>query len=137
MRRVTNTNLLFWLLIKLIKALTEHFLQRNVPLRHLINAKPPVLSWRRFAFNEVNDLAQWVKWCLKQLSKNDLRCFVCLGGSEKKNSCGQFSFVVIIKKIRFSKLNWWAIMMFITKTSFKRSKFYGSFSIFFSISFYK
>ena len=53
MRRVTNTNLLFW--IYLIKALTEHFLQGNVPLRHLLNAKPPFMSWRRSAINDLND----------------------------------------------------------------------------------
>ena len=54
MRRVTNTNLLFW--VNLPKpSLTEHFLQGNVPLRHLLNAKPPFISWRRSAFNEVND----------------------------------------------------------------------------------
>ena len=28
----------------LTKALTEHFLQGNVPLRHLLNAKPPFMS---------------------------------------------------------------------------------------------
>ena len=35
----------------------EHFLQGNVPIRHLINSKPLFLSWRRSAFNEVNDCA--------------------------------------------------------------------------------
>ena len=54
MRRVTNTNLLFWINLPV---LTEHFLQANVPLSHLLNAKPPFISWWRPAFNEVNDSA--------------------------------------------------------------------------------
>ena len=37
----------------------EHFL--HVPLRHLINAKPPFMSWWRSAFNEVNDWAPETK----------------------------------------------------------------------------
>ena len=45
MRRITNA------------ALTENFLQGNVPLRHLLNVKPPIMSWWRSAFNEVNDSA--------------------------------------------------------------------------------
>ena len=53
MRRVTNTNLL--------KALTEHFLG-NVPLRHLLNVKPPFMSGRKSAFNEVNDWALDEVW---------------------------------------------------------------------------
>ena len=53
MRRVTNTNLLFW--VTLPKALTEHFLHANVPLRHLLNAKSLFIPWRRSAYNEVND----------------------------------------------------------------------------------
>ena len=32
----------------------EHFLQGNIPLRHLLNAKPPFNYERRSAFNEVN-----------------------------------------------------------------------------------
>ena len=55
MRRVTNANILLW--INLPKRLTKHFPQGNVPLRHLLNAKPPFLSWQRCAFNEVNDWA--------------------------------------------------------------------------------
>ena len=51
MRRVTNTHLLFWV------HLTEHFLQGNVPLNHLLNAKPPFMYWQRSAFNEVNNWA--------------------------------------------------------------------------------
>ena len=46
------------LLSLLTKALTEHFLQGNIPLRHLLNAKPPftcVLT--EICFNEVNDWA--------------------------------------------------------------------------------
>ena len=35
----------------------EHFLQGNIPLRHLLNAKPPFISWPRSTFNEVNDWA--------------------------------------------------------------------------------
>ena len=38
-------------------ALIEHYIQENVPLRHLLNTKPPFMSWRRSAFNEVNDWA--------------------------------------------------------------------------------
>ena len=45
------------LLSRLTKALTEHFLQGNVPLRHLLNAKLPFMSWWRSALNEVNDWA--------------------------------------------------------------------------------
>ena len=50
----------------------EHFLQGNVPLRHLLNAKPAFMSWRRTAFNEVNDWAQSVDfrnnvWCTMNL----------------------------------------------------------------------
>ena len=41
----------------LLRALTEHFLQGNVLLRHLLNAKPPFMSCRRSAFDEVNDCA--------------------------------------------------------------------------------
>ena len=55
MRRVTNTNLLFW--VSDSRALTEHFLQGNVPLRHLLKTKPLIVSWWRSAFNEVNDWA--------------------------------------------------------------------------------
>ena len=43
MRRVTNTNILFW--VKLTKALMEHFLQENFPLRCLTNAKPPFILY--------------------------------------------------------------------------------------------
>ena len=43
----------------LTKALIEHVLQGNVPIRYLINAKPLLhrwlISWRRSTFNEVND----------------------------------------------------------------------------------
>ena len=35
----------------------EHFLQGNVQLRHLLNAKPSFISCLRSAFNEVNDRA--------------------------------------------------------------------------------
>ena len=45
------------LLSQLTKALPYHFLQRNVPLRHLLNAKPLFMSWQWSAFNEVNDWA--------------------------------------------------------------------------------
>ena len=38
------------------KALTEHFFQGNILLMHLINAKPTFISWRRSAFNEVNEV---------------------------------------------------------------------------------
>ena len=48
---VTNTNLLLWVY------LTERFLQGSVPLRHRLNVKPPLMSWQRSAFNEVNDRA--------------------------------------------------------------------------------
>ena len=57
MRRVTNTNLLFWVNLWLTKALMEYFLHGNISLRHMLNAKPPFMSWRRSAFNEVNDWA--------------------------------------------------------------------------------
>ena len=53
------------LLILLTKPFTEHFLQVNVPLRHLLNSKPPFMSRQRSAFNEVND---WVH-------SPDKRCF--------------------------------------------------------------
>ena len=43
------------LLSKLTKALTEHFLKVNVPLRHLLNVKPQFMSCQRSVFNEVND----------------------------------------------------------------------------------
>ena len=33
----------------------EHFLQGNVPLSHLLNAKAQFKSWWRSVFNEVND----------------------------------------------------------------------------------
>ena len=44
------------------QALMEHFLQGNIPLRYLLNAKSPFMSWQRSAFNEVNDWAQcyWI-----------------------------------------------------------------------------
>ena len=45
------------LLSKITKALTEQFLQGIIPLSHQLNAKPPFMSWRRSAFNEVNDWA--------------------------------------------------------------------------------
>ena len=35
----------------------EYFLQGNVPLRPLLNTKPPFKSWQRSALNEVNDWA--------------------------------------------------------------------------------
>ena len=41
MRRVTITNLLFF---NFTNALTEHFIQENVLLRHLLNAEPPFMS---------------------------------------------------------------------------------------------
>ena len=53
MRRVTNTCLLFWFNLP-TKSLTEHFLQGNVPLRHLINAKNPFMSRRRSAIIKVS-----------------------------------------------------------------------------------
>ena len=31
----------------------EHFIQWNVPLRHLLNVKTQFISWQRSAFNEV------------------------------------------------------------------------------------
>ena len=37
--------------------LTEQFLQGNVPLSCLVNAKPPFMSWQISAFNEVNEWA--------------------------------------------------------------------------------
>ena len=37
-------NYKYSLLSYLTKALTEHFLQGNVPLGHLLNAKPPFMS---------------------------------------------------------------------------------------------
>ena len=58
----------------LTKALMEHFLQGNVPLRHLLNAKSPFMSWRRSAFNEVNDWAlRYPNLHHSQLNKNDER----------------------------------------------------------------
>ena len=33
----------------------EQFLQENVPIKHLLNAKPLFMSWQRSTFNEVND----------------------------------------------------------------------------------
>ena len=65
MRRVTNTNLLFWVNF-FTQSLTEHFLQGNVPLMHLLNEKPLFISWRRSAFNEVND------WALRQSTNSIL-----------------------------------------------------------------
>ena len=44
-----------WYINQNTKALTEHFLQGNVPLMHLLNAKPLLISCWRSAFNEVND----------------------------------------------------------------------------------
>ena len=44
-----------------IKALTEHFLQGNIPLRPPINAKPPLMPWWRSAFYKVDD------WALNKL----------------------------------------------------------------------
>ena len=38
----------------------ELFLQENIPLRHMINTKPLFISWRRSAFNEVNDWSLYV-----------------------------------------------------------------------------
>ena len=35
----------------------EHFLQGNVPISHMLNAKPPFMYWHISAFNEVNDCA--------------------------------------------------------------------------------
>ena len=47
------------LLSQLIKALMEqeHFLQGNIPLKHLLNTKPSFISYWRSAFNEVNNWA--------------------------------------------------------------------------------
>ena len=41
------------LLSEFSKALMDHFLQGSVPLRYLLNAKPPFMSWRRSVFDEV------------------------------------------------------------------------------------
>ena len=49
MRRVTDTNILFW------ANLTKHLLQGNIPLRHLLIAKILFMYWQRSASNEVND----------------------------------------------------------------------------------
>ena len=38
------------------QSLTEHFLQGNVLLNFLLNAKPTFISWRGYVSNEVNDL---------------------------------------------------------------------------------
>ena len=54
------------LLSQLTKSLTEHFLQGNNPLRHLLNEKLLIMSWRGSAFNEVND---WSLSSLKTTSK--------------------------------------------------------------------
>ena len=48
MKRVTNTNLLFW--VDISKTLTEHFLQENIPLTRLLNANlrtqlPNIINW--------------------------------------------------------------------------------------------
>ena len=65
MRRVTNTNLTKSL------GLAEPFLQGNVSLRHLLNAKLPLMSSRRSAFNEVNDWALYYSLKLKKISYFD------------------------------------------------------------------
>ena len=43
----------------------EHSLQGNIPLRHLINVKPPFISWQRSAFKEVNNWG--LGPCLKRI----------------------------------------------------------------------
>ena len=40
-----------------MRRVTKHFLQGNVPLRHLLNAKSLFMSWQRYASNEVNNWA--------------------------------------------------------------------------------
>ena len=40
----------------------EHFLQGNVPISHMLNAKPPFMYWHISAFNEVNDWAPSIEW---------------------------------------------------------------------------
>ena len=47
--------LLIWINVPM---LTEQFLQGNVPLMHMLNAKPPFISWLRSAFN-VQKLAHY------------------------------------------------------------------------------
>ena len=54
------------LLSKLTKALMEHFLQGNVPLRHLLNAKPLFMFWWRSAIKEVND------WALSEVASSPM-----------------------------------------------------------------
>ena len=53
MRRVINTAPLFWVNLP-NKALSS---EQNVPLMHLLNVKWLFMSWKWFAFNEVDDLA--------------------------------------------------------------------------------
>ena len=67
------------LLSLLTKALTEHFLQGKVPLRHLLNAKPPFMSWQMF--NEVNNWAlRKNKYVISSRTFLLILSFLCMDG---------------------------------------------------------
>ena len=76
----------------------EHFLHRNVPLRHLLNAKPLITSWRRSVFNEVNDLTLRVS-LLASTPKSSGVSYPFLISPLPKNNNN--SFIEFIKKKRW------------------------------------
>ena len=55
MRKVKNKNIIFW--VNILTPLSHPFLHENVTFRHLLNSKPPFMTWRRSAIIEVNNWA--------------------------------------------------------------------------------
>ena len=127
-RRVTNTNILFW--FKLPKVLTEHFLQGNVPLRHLLKAKPPFMSWWRYAFKEVNDWSQRVHK-LEKINNNNKKIicvrlhwynlWMILNSSQFTSRAGSYF------AICFSRLNIFDIFLQLCNVSFAETKNFWTF----------
>ena len=55
MRRLTITNLLFWVKLPMLILSSVPIFKKNVSSRNLISIKHQFMSWWRFAFNKVND----------------------------------------------------------------------------------
>ena len=79
MRRLTNTNFLFWIYIPK----PEWY----IALRHLLNAKTPFMSWQRSSINKVKDWALHIKTFFLYINyrhistihtdQKEIKCHIC------------------------------------------------------------
>ena len=118
-----------YLLNKLTNALIDHFLQGNVPLRQLLNAKPPFMSWRRSAFNEVNNWAPVLgcSHCWEAIlsrDKSDWNKFLYEQFNQKSNNNANESNQKCNFQIKFKSMNllWSPIVYIIEGKSLSRHK---------------